>query len=243
MIKLDKLLYIKNELERIISPDEIISAAFDGCPELVEFSFRKSNEYDDNNYSDHLELLYVNGHRVDYNGDYEEEDEEYDEERKKSSLPKLPNWVGSNLVDLIHEVGNEWDYSDEITVSRENYKNKKSRNSKEDKESKRYLCSHLSGKRLPESFFIKCSNPKLPLYYAVEHGRFSSDAEFKIFAKEGRMWYALRYAQEIIGGVLPEQIENFFLLNDKAETEDHERLQEYIAWKNTLQMVETTKEM
>jgi len=239
MIKLDKLLYIKNELERIISPDEIISAAFDGCPELVEFSFRKSNEYDDNNYSDHLELLYVNGHRVDYNGEYEEEDEEYEEERKKSSLPKLPNWVGSNLVDLIHEVGNEWDYSDEITVSRENYKNKKSRKSKEDKESRRYLCSHLSGKRLPESFFIKCSNPKLALYYAIEHGRFSSEAEFKILAKEGRMWYALRYAQEIIGGVLPKEIENFFILNDKAEHEDHEKLQEYIAWKNTRQMVET----
>jgi hypothetical protein len=240
MIKFDKLLYIKNESDRIVSTDEIISAAFDGCPELVEFSFSKTNEYDDNNYSDHLQLLSVNGHRVDYNGDYEDQEEE-DEEILGKSLPMLPNWVGNNLVDLIHEVGNEWDYSDEITVSRENYKNKKSRKTKEDKEAKRYLCSHLSGKRLPESFFIKCSNPKLPLFYAVEHGRFSSDTEFKIFAKEGRMWYALRYAQEIIGGVLPEQIENFFLLNDKAETEDHERLQEYISWKNTLQMVETTK--
>ena len=39
------------------------------------------------------------------------------------------------------------------------------------------------------------------------------------------------------------EIENFFILNDKAENEDeHKQLQEYIAWKNTLQMVETTKE-
>ena len=241
MIKFDKLLWIKNELGRIVSPDEIILAAFDGCPELDNFSFSKSNEYDDNNYSDHVALLSVNGHPV--NCDGENEEDEDDLEKEKSSLPKLPDWVGENLVELIHEVRDEWDYTDEVIVRRENYKKNKYRKTKEDKEAKKYLCSHLSGKRLPESFFLKCSSTKLSLYYAIEHGRFSSDAEFKIFAKEGRMWYALRYAQEIIGGVLPKEIENFFILNDKAENEDeHKQLQEYIAWKNTLQMVETTKE-
>jgi hypothetical protein len=239
MIKFDKLLYIKNELGRIVSADEMISSAFEGCPELVEFSFRKSNEYDDNNYSDHLELLSVNGHPVNYDGDYEDQEEQEDQ-REKSSLPKLPNHIGQNLVELVQEVGEEWDYGDEISVNRENYKSRSPRRTKEDKESRKYLASHLLGKRLPESFFIKCSNPNLALFSAVEHGRFSSGAEFKIFAKEGRMWYALRYAQQIIGGVLPEEIENFFLLNDKKEEEDHERLQEYIAWKTSLRTVETT---
>jgi hypothetical protein len=240
MLKFDRLIYVKNNLTRFFPTDDLIASAFDGCPELVEFTFRKSSEYDDNNYSDQVELSSVNGHVVNYEGDYEEDYEEDEEKKAEDSLPVVDKKVVESLVELVYEIGKDWGYGEDITIERKDYISRKRRRTKADKDMEKFLSSYLTKKRLPESFFVKGSDENLALYYAVDHGRFSKEAEFKIFAREGRMYSALRYAKEIVNGPLPAEVENFFLLNDKADTDDHKYLQEYLSWKNKTQIVETT---
>jgi hypothetical protein len=240
MLKFDRLIYVKNEFARFFPVDDLIASAFEGCPELVKFTFRKSSEYDDNNYSDQVELSSVNGHVVNCEEDYDYYEEGCGKKESKESLPKVSNNIVQSLIELVYEIGKEWDYSEDITIQRKDYLPRKKKKTKEDKNREKYLASYLTGKPLPESFFLKNTSEHLALYYAVDHGRFSPEAEFKILAHEGRMYSALRYAKEIIKGPLPAEIENFFVLNDCADSEDHEHLQEYISWKNSAQIVETT---
>jgi hypothetical protein len=244
MIKFDKLYDVKRALENVVSDDEMIAAVFESCPNLKSFGLSKTNEYDDNNYSDHVQLISVNGWRVDYEGNYE--DAEEDETAAEVELgPKIEDSVRTTLSELVSVIEESFDYGEEIVIERENHPpTKRKRNHPTRNADMIYATSYLSKKKLPDSFFIKNSG-KWAVYYALDHGRFKRDLEFKIFAREGSMWEALQYAREVIGGRLPENIENFFILNDvDGDEDDHKFLQEYIFWKNGLPnscVIEETK--
>jgi hypothetical protein len=86
-----------------------------------------------------------------------------------------------------------------------------------------YLASYLSGSEIPVCFFVD-NDPKWAVYYAMDHGRFSQDDEFRIFARNGWMDEALHYA-ESVGRLVPE-LENFYILN--ASEEDSVCLKKYL---------------
>ena len=76
MLNYDKQYDIRQVLNRIVTEDDLITALFQDIPELQEFTWSVTNEYDDNNYSTQVDLTSINGHHVDYDAEYDEEDEE-----------------------------------------------------------------------------------------------------------------------------------------------------------------------
>ena len=224
MLHFNKLYDIRRILENVVSGDDLIRAVFEDAPELQEFTWSVTNEYDDNNYSDYVRLTAVNGWRLDYDDAYEEEQD--------SDLPKIEdmNIVGT-VRDLVEIVGKEFGYNEDHKIDRAyamRHKNAKKKRS--DRAEVKYIMSHLMGKKLPENFFVR-ADPKWALYHALEHGRFKPETEFKIFARDGHMFDARRYAQEIVKGPLEEKIENFFILNSQPDTPDYEDLKKYLEFK------------
>ena len=232
MLHFNKLFDIRRILENVVSNDDLIRAVFEDIPELQEISFAVTNEYDDNNYSDYVNLTGVNGWRVDY-------DNEYEEDCEGSDLPKIEdmNKVGTirDLVETVgKEFGYEFGYNEDHKIDRAyamRHKNAKKKRS--DRAEVKYIMSHLMGKKLPENFFVR-ADPKWALYHALEHGRFKPETEFKIFARDGHMFDARRYAQEIVKGPLDEKIENFFILNSQPDTPDYEDLKKYLEFKKNI---------
>lgn len=229
MLNFDKQYSIRRVLERVVTEDDLIAAVFRDIPELQEFTWSKTNEYDDNNYSDYSRLTHINGYAVDYDGDYEDEEEDED---PTNTMPKIQsNQARHTVRDLVDSICDGFDHRDEITIRREHYLPEVTQTvrAKADQEELDYVRSYMSGTTLPDKYFLKMSNPKWAIYYAHDHGRFSEDLEFKILAKEGRMYYAYLYAKEIIKGPLPEKIENFYVLNNGEEDKDD--LQRYLEFK------------
>lgn len=227
MLHFNKLYDIRRILENVVSEDDLIRAVFEDAPELQEFTWSVTNEYDDNNYSDYVRLTTVNGWRLDYDDVYEEEQD--------SDLPKIEdmNVVGT-VRDLVEIVGKDFGYGEDQKIDRSYaMRHKRSKKSFEDKATAKYIMSHLMGKKLPENFFVRV-DPKWALYHALEHGSFKPETEFKIFARNGHMFCARRYAQEILKGPLDEKTENFFILNSQPDTPDYEDLKKYLEFKKNV---------
>ena len=228
MILFQKLRDIKTAAEKLVSSDEMVTALFGDLPELQNFSFSKIQEYDDNNYFTDVHVTGINGHPYGYDG-YED-----DYAAEKSQLPKIGQ-EDARLVELLVEmISNGYDLSgDDYKIFREDYKDVPTKDERmkkgRDSAPLTYLHSHLSGKKLSNTFFIK-NDPKWAIYYAMDNGRFDRKTEFRIFAKQGRMWHALQYAQEVIKGRLPSEIENFYVLQNNEG--DREHLKKYLEWVN-----------
>jgi hypothetical protein len=222
MILFQKLHDIKVAAEKLVSSDELVVALFRDLPELQHFSFSKIQEYDDNNYFTDVHVTEINGHPYGYDG-YEDEDEE-------SQLPKI-NQEDARLVEnLVQMISDGYDLSgDDYRIYREDYKDAPKRKKGRDAAPLTYLHSYLSGKKLSNTFFIT-NDPKWAIYYAMDNGRFDGKTEFRIFSKKGRMWDALQYAQEVIKGRLPSEIENFYILENHED--DRENLKKYLEWVN-----------
>lgn len=213
-MKFQKARDLRDAAGRLVGNHELLAALFTELPELKSFRFLKTQEYDDNNYFDSIRLVEVNGHAYGWDGYEEDEDE-------KSDLPRIEE---VDLVDdAVRHVSRDYDFSDrEIEVRREDYDESKSPN-QADLAERRYWGVYLSGGRLPDSFFVK-NDPKWAVYYAMDHGRFSENAEFKVFARKGRMRYALEYARVV--GRLAREVENFFVLD--ADEDDSVCLKKYL---------------
>lgn len=215
MLRYQKLRAMKNSMNRLVDGDDLVALLFEEMPELQYFTFVKNQEYDDNNYFDNIQVTGINGHSYGWEG-YEEDEEEGEEE---SSLPKVE---GRMVEDLLGHISDNYDFGEnEIEIKREDYVGRKKKTKLETMQ--KYFIAHLAGKKLPEKFFY--DEPELALYHSLDHGRFSKEAEFRIFAAKGRMHYALEYSK-VIGGRLSEEVENFYVLD--ADDEDKEYLREYI---------------
>lgn len=213
-MKFQKIRDLRDAAARFVTNNELLAALFAELPELKSFRFVKTQEYDDNNYFSDVRLVEVNGHAYGYEG-YEEGEE--------SDLPRIEN------VDLVgyavRHVSMDYDFSDqEIEVSREDYEElSRFLPGSPLLAERRYWGAYLSGGKLPDSFFVK-NDPKWAVYYAMDHGRFDKNTEFKVFAKKGGMIHALQYAGVV--GRLSQEVENFFLLD--AHEDDSASLQEYL---------------
>jgi len=202
-----KLRDIRKASRRLLENTELLVALFKDVPELQSFKFSMSQEYDDNNYFNSVSLVEINGHAYNYDG--------YEGELPKVEQTDLIN----NAVGLI--AANYDNSAGEVEIRREDYEQA----SKEPlyPAERIYLGSYLSGSEIPVSFFVE-NDPKWAVYYAMDHGRFPEDDEFRIFARNGWMDEALCYA-ESVGRLVPE-LENFYILN--ASEEDSECLKKYL---------------
>lgn len=215
-----KLSDIRYALERTVDAESLIYAAFRDCPNVKEFSYSYTQEYDDNNYSDYEVLNSVNGHRVDYEGNYDEEDD------GESELPRVSMREIEVFQNLVQDIAKHHERGEDMVVERDNHN--RSHSYCPDESMNTYLRSFLFKEKISTDFFVE-NEAKFALYYADDHGRFSEEDEFRIFAQQGRMFTAFEYAKHIIKGQLPEKVENFFILNGNED--DKESLAEYIEYK------------
>lgn len=233
-----KMAFLEKIFRNIIKRDQVLKALFDDNPELESFSFSKTQEYDDNNYYTSTHISSINGHDVEHDGEYIDEEPE-----EENSSPRVPQEVAYRIAESIDDIGGYFDDDDDIDVLREDYDDVsmpcgKVKFDLKDDESK-YADSFFNGTILPDSFFIK-ADPRFAVWYADDHGRFSPEVEVKIFAQKGRMSDAFHYALHVLKAPLPTDIENFFTLHSsltdkKTNKEDLAFFKRYLKWKETLE--------
>lgn len=226
MIHFEKAQQIKNQFSEIISDQDLIRGLFLDIPDLQCFTIEKINEYNDENYSDYMKVLSVNNYIVDYDLNY---DEEMDVE--ENNLIKIEEKHLRNFESLLYDLSYV-EYG-ETTYSRENYDLNEDSFSKSILENvqrtvSQYAISFISETSLDVDYFVN-KHPRYAVFYAMDHGRFNPEDEFKIFAQKDRMKESYEYAKCVIKGKLPEKIENFFILNDSVDGNDHEHLQRYLS--------------
>ncbi len=236
MLNYRKTTDLKRLFENMVSREMVVASVFKDNPELESFEFSCRSEYDDNNYSDFIELTRVNEHYVDYEGRYED-DNSYEgpegiDEEKKSNLPRLNQDVIQALMDVVSTIGNYYGH-DEHVIRRSDYVNTKNR-TQNSKEEQRYLNSYISKEKIEDEWFLK-ADPKWAAYYAQDHGKFSKEVETKLFCVDGNMIYALMYAQALKKS-LPKHIENYFTTKNLVDPNEKDDIwfKEYLKFKNHL---------
>lgn len=229
MLQYNKKSDLKRLLSRVVNSSHIIQAIFQDCPDLMSFSFEKTSEYDDNNYSDQVRVHKVNDWQVDWEGDYDGDEDE-------SELPKVSEDVCRAVIDAVYEVAQEYDFGD-YDIDRSEYQNsdgswKTFENN--NKEETKYLNSYLSNSKIEDKWFLK-ADPKWAAYYAEDHGRFDEKIEAKIFCKRGNMADALMYA-EAIKEPLCDAVETFFTTQNLVDPQrsDDKYFKKYLLFKNGL---------
>lgn len=215
-----------------ISSEELIATLFEDNPNLVSIEFSKSNEYDDSNYYDSCELTAINGYSWDVCEETYAYDDSEDGEDRESLEDKIVDVeVIAACREMVDLVGKDFGYG-EHTLSRNDYAAKRKR-TQEEKTIAKYICSFLNKEKIDdEKVFLK-AEPKWALYYAHDFGPFKDkDVEHKVFTKKGRMEYAYFYAVHVLKGKLPENIENFYILDSFNKTkEDKDWLVKYLEFK------------
>jgi hypothetical protein len=219
MSRFDLLHDADNALSRFVDADDLVAALFHDHPDLISFEVDVTNEYDDNNYSDYSRVVKVNGWRVDYEGEYEEDEEE-------SDLPKASREAIGQVMNIPEYVENKWGYG-EHDFHRDTFG--KSHGAKRIADHAAALCAIalLSGERVPVDTLVEAGG-RWALNHAFVHGRHSPEDEFRLFAREDMMGVAMNYAKA--HGPLSDKTLNYFILSLKSEDHGYEYLQEYLEW-------------
>lgn len=235
MLNFRKTMDLKRLFGNMVKTDCVIASVFRDNLELSNFEFSCRSEYDDNNYSDFVELTKVNGHSVDYEGNYEGEDGyEGPDSESESDLPRLSRDVAHALMDVVSVIGNNFGHDDHI-IRRENYPTNRKCKGDLDKDEQRYLKSYVANEKIEEEWFLK-ADPKWAAYYAQDHGRFSKEIETALFCDTGRMEYAFMYAQAL-KKPLPKHIENYFTTKNLVDANEKDDLwfKNYLKFKKHLE--------
>lgn len=236
MLQYRKRSEISYLLNKITDYRDIIAGIFLDNPELEHFEFSVRSEYDDNNYSDVCDIVAINGHYVDYDGRYQD-DENYqgrEDEPDRSDLPRMSRMVVEAVMDIVNEYGRSFGH-DEHKITRDYALNTAKKSNKGyDRAGTKYLKSYLSKEKIEDSWFLK-ADPKWAAYYAEEHGRFNKEIETQIFCKKGRMMEAYMYAQAL-GRPLPKEIETFYTTHHLVDPNENDEMwfKEYLKWKQHL---------
>jgi hypothetical protein len=210
----------KMALNSTVDLDDLVSALFNDNPDLISFEVNVTNEYDDNNYSDYSRLTKINGYSVDYNGEY---DEDYEDE-EENDLPKASQESIEQAMEIPEFVADKFGHG-EHSFLREDYEN--SRDRVIDKSDTLCAIALLKGEKVPVDT-IANSMERWILHHAEVHGRYSSEDEYRLLAREEMMGIALAYAKK--HGPLSEKTLNYFILSLKSEDWGYNHLQEYLEW-------------
>jgi len=222
MLNFDKQYSIRNVLERIVTEDDLITAVFNDISELQEFTFSKTNEYDDNNYSDYSRLTKVNGHPVNCDGEYEEDLVEQDDTSERHEVSERAVDEAMNLAEFVKEKYGHGEHE----FKRADYKGR-SDGLVRGTANMECAVAVLNKKAVPLSTLLEAYSEWI-LHYADAHGRYGDDEEFALFAREDMMGMALAYAKRF--GPLADKTLNYFILSVNSEDHGHDHLQEYLKW-------------
>jgi hypothetical protein len=237
MLNFDKIYEIHSALKRVYTESDMIAAVFADCPELETFNFSVTSEYDDNNYSDQIQLTAINGRPVDYDAEYEDEDEEGE------YGPKVDSATRASLLDLVDLVGDSFGHSDDHLIKRGIFLSKKKKSFVRGKPEIQYAIAHVSGGKIENEWFLN-NDSKYAAFYAEDHGRFSKDMEMKLFAGKNMMRCCLMYAQAL-RKPLPKHLENYWMtrcvldsLHIDCTEKDVEHFRKYVAFRDGLKKPE-----
>lgn len=193
--------------------DKVIKQLFLDFPKLEKINFSKTNEYNDNDYSDYMRVISINNHPV-VDGDYDYDDE--DEDLSKIPKDKLFHemeiehicYIIEGLCDYF-DTNNEDDY--QTLLRKDVLKTKEHKKNREDMAFDAYNDA-IKNQEPVSDFSIFHNFPNWGLYYCIEmNSKFPEKELEKIFAsKNNNHWirYAYYYAKDIIKNRLPEKIES-----------------------------------
>jgi len=223
MSRFDLLYDVKAALGRTVSLDSLVAAVFREDSELQEFHFDVTSEYDDNNYSDYTRLTYVNGHHVDYDYEYDEDDLSAEGE-EDNPLPKVGKETMNKIALLGDEIRERFGYGEQ-KFSRSDYEH----GSGELKLDADTICalSILKGESVPVDTLLEAS-ARWVLHNARLQGRYSEEDEFRLMARKEMIHVARVYAEE--HGPLSDKTLNFFVLSLTSDDYEYEQLQSYLDW-------------
>jgi hypothetical protein len=239
MLNFDKIYEVHCALKKVYTEADMIAAVFADCPELENFNFSVTSEYDDNNYSDMTQLTSINGRPVDYEAEYEEGYDDIDDEGKFG--PKVDSATRASLRDLVELVGESFGHSDDHFIKRDVFLSKKKKSFVRGKPEIQYALAHVSGGKIEDEWFLN-NDSKYAAFYAEEHGRFSKDMEIKLFTYKGSMCDCFMYAQAL-RKPLPKHLENYWTARCVLKTEsddDTVHFRKYLAFRESLKKPEKT---
>lgn len=210
---------IKYVLSNSIRLDDLLAAMFSDHPELKTVEYSVTSEYDDNNYTDYSRLQKINGWEVDCEGEFEEDqDEDLDEATKPSAAAINAAMLLDEYVQEKFGVG-DWEFK------RSEYPMKDCDERLGDNPEMECAVALLHGRKVPvETLAVACG--RWVMRHAEVHGRYSTEDEIKVFAREGMMRDACEYAEKF--GPLSEKTLSWFLLYSQKDDVDYQHLQDYL---------------
>jgi hypothetical protein len=178
-------------------------------PTLKSVGFCKSNEYNDNDYSDYLSVTSING--VNFNDGYYVDEldnviKDFPQEMPDNNY-EVP-FIVSTLESLLEEYG-----YDDYLETRESVLSTPRKKESKDKAFNAYYIALKTGEKVNDLSVFK-NNPNWALYYSMDvlKDRLPRELE-SVFKKDIR--FAYYYAKNVIKGSLPEMIEKHFLQKAK----------------------------
>jgi hypothetical protein len=183
-------------------------------PTLKSVGFCKSNEYNDNNYSDYFKITSING--VNFESDYSDDYYVDEEGNEIKDLPKeMPdkNYEVPFIINTLESLSSEEYGYDDHLETRESVLSTPRKKESKDKAFNAYYIALKTGEKVNDLSVFK-NNPNWALYYSMDvlKSRLPRELE-SVFKKDIK--YAYYYATNVIKGNLPEMIENHFLKKAK----------------------------
>jgi len=178
-------------------------------PTLKSVGFCKSNEYNDNNYSDYFKITSING--VNFSDDYYVDEEDNEIKDLPQDMPDK-NYEVPFIINTLESLSEEYGYDDYLET-RESVLSTPRKKESKDKAFNAYYIALKTGEKVNDLSVFK-NNPNWALYYSMDvlKDRLPRELE-SVFKKDIR--FAYYYAKNVIKGSLPEMIEKHFLQKAK----------------------------
>jgi hypothetical protein len=178
-------------------------------PTLKSVGFCKSNEYNDNNYSDYFKITSING--VNFSDDYYVDEEDNEIKDLPQEMPDK-NYEVPFIISTLESLSEEYGYDDYLET-RESVLSTPRKKESKDKAFNAYYIALKTGEKVNDLSVFK-NNPNWALYYSMDvlKDRLPREIE-SVFKKDIR--FAYYYAKNVIKGSLPEMIEKHFLQKAK----------------------------
>jgi len=218
------LLYDIHEcLRDSVSVLKIIGVLLKEHPELEIFNYSVTNEYDDNNYSNHSRLVSINGYCINYDGDLVDiDDEPYAVDFTTGMVRPGVGLINKllrlgDMIDVTYGEGDHIFNRDDFLISTFSECVSSS--------NLKFVNSFLHREKMDIDELLS-RGMQWVINYALFHGKFLESEEYKLFAIRSNMCWAFEYAMVV--GELSDVVLNYFILSD--DVVDKKSLQDYIFW-------------
>jgi len=212
MIECIKSMDIKDALKSESDGESLnlLRDLFVEIPTLRSVGFSKTNEYDDSNYSDYFNVTSIN--QVGLQDSFYVDDEGEPIKDLPQGTPDK-NYEVPFIVSVLESLADEYDYSDDHTITREEVLSRHKQKDSKNKAFSAYYIALKTGEKVKDLSVFK-NNPNWALYYSMDilKDRLPKEIE-SVFKKDIK--FAYYYAVNVIKDNLPEMIEKHFLQKAK----------------------------